>query len=160
MKVTKNCVVTINYTLKTDDGKEIDSSRDRGPLSFIHGTGNIIPGLDKEMADRQVGDSFAARIAPEDGYGLRDEALVRQVERTQLSEIEELRLGSLLEASVGDDEYVVFSVVAMDDKVVTLDANHPLAGCPLNFAVEVVGVREATTEELSHHHVHGEGCGC
>jgi FKBP-type peptidyl-prolyl cis-trans isomerase SlyD len=160
MKVTKNCVVSINYTLKSDDGQEIDSSRERGPLSFIHGTGNIIPGLDNEMANKKVGDSFSTRISPENGYGLRDEGLIRKVDRKQLAEIEDLRVGSLIEASVGEDEYVVFSVVAMDDDLVTLDGNHPLAGCSLNFDVDVVAVREATAEELAHQHVHAGGCGC
>ena len=159
MKVTKDCVVSINYTLKTDEGQEIDSSRDRGPLSFIHGSGNIIPGLERQMEGRVVGDNFSARIDPAEGYGERDEELVRKVDRKQLAEIEDLQIGSLLEAHV-ENEHVVFSVVSIDDETVTLDGNHPLAGCPLNFAIEVVAVRLATAEELAHRHVHSDGCGC
>jgi FKBP-type peptidyl-prolyl cis-trans isomerase SlyD len=153
MPIAQNDVVSIHYTLRDDGDRVIDSSASGQPLTYLHGQGNLIPGLERELAGRNIGDRLKVRIAPADGYGEHDKALVQQVPRRTLKGISDLRVGMRLQA--GGHHTVTVTHMAGD--MVTLDGNHPLAGQNLNFEVEITAIRPATEEELAHGHVHGEG---
>src|SRR5690606_7762956 len=127
MKITKNVVVTMNYTLKDDKGTVIDSSSENGPLSFIQGIVNIIPGLENEMEGKQKGDKFNCTITPTDGYGESDPNLIQKVERSQFADSDSLEVGMMFEVG-NDNQSFIARIVGLDDQNVTLDANHPMAG--------------------------------
>lgn len=152
MPIAHNDVVTIHYTLKDDADKVIDSSSGGEPLAYLHGHGNIIPGLERELAGKSVGDRLTVRVPAAEGYGEYDRALLQKVPRRALKGIANLRVGLRLQAG---HQAVTVTHIAGD--MVTLDGNHPLAGQNLNFDVEIAGVRPATEEELAHGHVHGDG---
>jgi FKBP-type peptidyl-prolyl cis-trans isomerase SlyD len=148
-------VVSIHYTLRDDDGDEIDSSADGEPLEYLHGAGNIVPGLEAAMAGRKVGDKFKVDVAPADGYGEVEEDQVRAVPRTDFPDGVEPEIGMQLFARGPDGNPMPVWVVSADDEEVVLDANHPLAGETLHFEVEVVAIRAASAEEIDHGHPHG-----
>ena len=156
MRIAKNTVVAIDYTLTDDDGHVLDSSDGREPLSYLHGTGGIIPGLERELDGKQAGDELKVAVTPEDGYGQRNEALRQEVPRSQFDEVENLDVGMQFRVDSNAGPLVI-TVVEIVDDVVTVDGNHPLAGVNLNFAVTVREVRAATEEELAHGHAHGPG---
>lgn len=154
MTIKEKTVVSIHYTLTNDNGDVIDTSDDGKPLSFISGLGALIPGLEKELMGKSTGAKFNTRIEPAEAYGERRDELVEKVPRDQLGNIPDLKPGIQLQGQADNGQVLTFTVIAMDDQTVTLDSNHPLAGVALNFAVEVVGIREPTSEELDHGHVH------
>jgi FKBP-type peptidyl-prolyl cis-trans isomerase SlyD len=154
MSIAQDQVVSINYTLKDDAGAVIDRSAAGEPLTYLHGHGNLIPGLERELAGKNTGDRLQVKIAPADGYGEYDRALVQKVPRRALKGIAEVRVGMRLQAQTADGARPV-TVTQLTGDMVTLDGNHPLAGKNLNFEVEVAQVRAATAEELAHGHVHG-----
>jgi FKBP-type peptidyl-prolyl cis-trans isomerase SlyD len=156
MPIGPNDVVTIHYTLRDDADKVIDSSAGGEPLAYLHGRGNIINGLERELAGKSVGDRLKVRVAPGEGYGERDPSLVQKVPRRALKGIADLRVGLRLQAGT-DHGHRAVTVTHIAGDMVTLDGNHPLAGQNLNFEVEVTAVRAATEEELAHGHVHGAG---
>ncbi|HXW74944.1 MAG TPA: peptidylprolyl isomerase [Steroidobacteraceae bacterium] len=156
MSITQDQVVTIHYTLTDDAGNVIDSSSGRDPLMYLHGHGALIPGLERELAGKSAGDRLTVSIAPADGYGEYDRALVQQVPRRTLKGIANVQVGMRLQAQTAEGPRPV-TVTHLSGDMVTLDGNHPLAGKKLNFAVEVTAVRAATAEELAHGHVHGPG---
>lgn len=156
MQVAANTVVAFDYVLTAPDGKVIDSNEGAGPLAYIHGQGQIIPGLEAALEGRTTGDAFQVTVPPEKAYGVRDSALVQVVSRDMFESVNELEVGMRFRASLEDGEHV-FTIVGLDDKQVTIDGNHPLAGTTLRFDVKVVEVRAATAEELDHGHVHGAG---
>ncbi len=156
MNIEKNRVVTLHYTLRDDQGTVIDSSSGRGPLSYIHGKGNIIPGLEQALAGRVAGDKLDVTVAPDRGYGRRDERLVQIVPRTKFSEVSEITPGMQVRSN-GPQGPRMMTVVRIERDFVTVDANHPLAGRTLHFSLEIEEVRKATHEEVSHGHVHGPG---
>ncbi len=158
MQITKNSVAAIDYTLTNDGGEVLDTSEGHEPLAYLHGVGGIIPGLERELEGKQVGDQFQAIIVPADGYGVRNDALEQEVSREQFEGAEDLELGMQFQVE-SDNGPMVVTVVEIDDDVVTIDGNHPLAGENLHFDVTVREVRQATDDELSHGHVHGTG-GC
>src|ERR1700741_4647431 len=151
MAITQDSVVTIHYTLKDDAGEVIDSSAGGEPLAYLHGHGNIVPGLEREPSGKSGGDRPQGRGPAAGGCGEYARALVQQVPRRALKGIANLRVGLRLQAG---HQAVTVTHVAGDR--VTLDGNHPLAGQNLNFDVEITAVRPATEEELSHGHVHGD----
>lgn len=153
MKIAENKVVAIDYTLKDDDGQVLDSSEGREPLSYLHGVGGIIPGLEKELDGKQTGDQLQVAVAPGDAYGERNEALRQNVSRDQFEGVDNLAPGMQFRVDVKGNP-VVFTVVEVGNEIVTIDGNHPLAGVNLNFAVTVKDVREATPEEIAHGHAH------
>ncbi|MCB9897952.1 MAG: peptidylprolyl isomerase [Planctomycetes bacterium] len=157
MQITEHTVVLLDYKLTDDDGELIDASEDGQPLAYVHGTGSIIPGLERELDGKQDGDALSVRIAPEDAYGEHDETLLHTVARSQLPAEVEIEEGMQFEAESDEGEVQVLTVVEIDGEDITLDGNHPLAGVALNFEVKVVGVRQATAEEIEHGHVHGPG---
>ena len=156
MTITTNSVVLFDYTLTDDDKDIIDSSKDGGPLAYLHGEGQIVKGLEKAMEGRKVGDSFSVTVAPEEGYGLPDPAKVAVVTANQIEGGEELEEGMQLEASNEHGEQIVV-VTKIEGDQVTLDGNHPLAGMTLHFDITIREVRSATAEEIAHGHVHGPG---
>jgi FKBP-type peptidyl-prolyl cis-trans isomerase SlyD len=156
MQITKNAVVAIHYTLTDKSGAVLDTSQGREPLEYLHGRGNLIHGLEKELEGKQEGDKFNITVPPEEAYGTRDENLVRPLSRKAFKDVEDLTPGMRFQSKT-ESGTETFTVTKIDDEKVTVDGNHPLAGEPLTFAVEVSGVREATAEELSHGHVHAPG---
>ena len=156
MKIEKNRVVQIHYTLKDDQGEILDSSVGQSPLPYIHGVGALIPGLEKQLAGKSAGDKFTAVIAPAEGYGEYDEDQVFEVPADGFQGDDELELGMQVQLDT-EDGPAIATVTAIDGQVVTLDLNHPLAGISLYFDVEVMEVREATSQELDHGHVHTPG---
>lgn len=156
MAIAQNDVVTIHYTLKDDADKVLDSSAGRQPLAYLHGHGNLVPGLERELAGKSAGDRLKVRVSPADGYGEYDRTLVQQVPRRALKGIDNLRVGLRLQAGTPRGAQTV-TVTHIAGDMVTLDGNHPLAGQNLNFEIEITAVRAATREELAHGHVHGDG---
>ena len=156
MQVANTKVITIDYTLTDAAGEVIDSSQDDGPLTYLHGSGNIIPGLEAALEGKSAGDSLKVTVEPENAYGERDEALVQTLPRDRFPD-GEVEVGMRFRAQSGDETQVL-TVVAMSPEDVTIDANHPLAGQTLSFDVTVRSVRDATAEEIEHGHVHdGDG---
>ena len=155
MQIGDKKAVTFHYSLRDDGGNVLDSSEGREPLTYLHGQGNIVPGLEKALEGKQPGDEVKATVPPAEGYGTRDEANIRNVPRRKLPE-GKLAPGMRLQLRT-DQGPLVATVVALKGDYVTLDANHPLADKTLHFEVKVVDVRDATAEELEHGHVHGPG---
>ena len=153
MKIKKNAKVRIDYTLKNDDGEILDSSEGNEPMGFLHGIGQIIPGLEDALKGREAGDSFSVTIEPEMGYGEYDEELVFDIPREQF-EGQDVEVGMQVQATMQDESVQVLTIRGMNDDQVTLDANHDLAGETLHFDVTIVEVSEATKEELDHGHAH------
>lgn len=148
MKIAKECVVSIHYTLTDDRGEELDSSRGAAPLTYIHGTQGLIPGLEQALEGREAGDGFQASIQPQDAYGEINPALIQEVPLDALSGIEELKVGMRLQSRSPDGQMQMLIVDAIGAESATLNANHLLAGEVLHFDVAVEHVREATDEEL------------
>jgi FKBP-type peptidyl-prolyl cis-trans isomerase SlyD len=156
MHVAKDKVVTIDYTLTGDGGDVLDSSQGGEPLTYLHGAGAMISGLESALEGRNAGDTLKATVSPDQAYGQKDPSLVQPVPRERFSGVPDIRPGMQFTAQ-GQSGSRVVTVVAVDDQNVTVDANHPLAGQTLNFDVKIVDVRDATSEELSHGHAHGPG---
>lgn len=156
MTVKPDSVVSIHYTLKDDGGQVIDSSAAGDPLTYLHGRGQLIPGLERQLEGKNTGDRISVTVPPADGYGEYDGALVQQIPRRSLRGIANVKVGMQLRAQTDNGPRTV-TVTRVAGDLVTVDGNHPLAGKNLNFDVEVTGVRDATAEELSHGHVHGPG---
>jgi FKBP-type peptidyl-prolyl cis-trans isomerase SlyD len=154
MTISTNHVVSIHYTLTNDAGEILDSSTGNDPLAYIHG--NIIPGLESALTGRALGDKFKVSIAPEDGYGLRDNEMMQNVPKSAFQGVDEILPGMQFQAQSPQGMTLV-TVVDVDGDEVILDGNHPMAGMTLHFEVEVADIRDATSEELEHGHVHGPG---
>jgi FKBP-type peptidyl-prolyl cis-trans isomerase SlyD len=156
LSIKKDSVVTFNYTLKDDAGETIDSSAPGEPLAYLHGHGNIVPGLERELEGKAAHDKLSVKVTPADGYGEYSKELVQKVPRRALKGIAKVTVGMRLHAQTPEGPRAV-TVTALTGDMVTIDANHPLAGQNLNFDIEIVEVRDATEEELAHGHVHGPG---
>ena len=156
MAVAPDCVVTIHYTLKDDAGTVLDRSSPEEPLAYLHGHGSIIPGLERQLDGKNIGDALTVTIAPADGYGDYDERLVQSVPRRTLRGSKDVKPGMRLHAQTAEGPRAVTVTQVLGD-MVTLDGNHPLAGKSLHFDVRIEDIRPATEEELSHGHVHGPG---
>ena len=152
MIAEENKVVSIDYTLKNADGDVLDTSEGREPLDYLHGAGNIIPGLEEAISGKTTGESLQAVIAPAQGYGERHDEQVAKVPRADLAGIDNVTVGMQLQAETPQGPRVV-QVIEVEEETVTIDANHPLAGMTLHFDVRVTGVRDATAEEIEHGHV-------
>jgi FKBP-type peptidyl-prolyl cis-trans isomerase SlyD len=156
MQIAKDAVVTIDYTLKDPQGNVIDTSVGKQPLPYLHGAGNIIPGLENQLTGKKAGDKIVAVVQPEDGYGTHDPAQIHTVTRAAFPGVTNLEVGQQFQAK-GPNGPQAFRVTSVDGDNVTVDGNHALAGMVLTFDVTVKDVRAATKEELSHKHVHGPG---
>ena len=156
MQIAKDSVVAIDYTLTDDTGRVLDTSKDREPLSYLHGQGHIIPGLEAALDGKVVGDELKVTIPPEQAYGLRDDRMIQNVPVSSFSGVAEIQPGMQFQANTPGGPRVV-TVVGIEGDEVKIDANHPLAGVTLNFQVKIMDVRQALPEELSHGHTHGTG---
>ncbi len=156
MNIQKNCVVSIDYTLTDNEGSVIDTSLEREPLMYLHGSGGLLPGMEKALEGRMEGEKIKTTLLPEEAYGQRDEALLHRVPATDLAHIEDLKEGSQIQAQ-SETGNQIFTVILIKDGEITLDGNHPLAGITLNFEIDVKSVRAASPEELEHGHAHGVG---
>jgi FKBP-type peptidyl-prolyl cis-trans isomerase SlyD len=152
MQITKNTVAAIHYTLRDNEGNVIDTSSGREPLNYLHGAGNLIAGMEEGLEGKSKGDKFRLKIEPAKGYGEKDPAMIQQVPRSAFGD-QDVRPGMKFSTNHGN----VVTVTHVGLENVTVDANHELAGVELNFDVEVMEVRSATNEEISHGHVHGPG---
>lgn len=159
MKIAKNTVVAFDYTLTNKDGKVLDTSDGRAPLEYLHGAGNIISGLEKEMEGLGVGDKKRVEVAPEEGYGIVDPALIIEVPRSAVGFAGTIEPGMRFHAQDGQGGVHAFTVTGVTDEKIKLDGNHPLAGVTLFFDVEVKGIRAATGDEVSAGRVGASG-GC
>jgi FKBP-type peptidyl-prolyl cis-trans isomerase SlyD len=156
MLIAPEKVVLIHYTLKNDAGETLDSSSGGEPLAYLHGQGNLIPGLEKALEGKQAGDTLNVKVAAAEGYGERDDKLVQQVPRRQFGGAN-VQPGMQFHAQTSQGQTRVVTVTSIVGDMVTVDGNHPLAGENLHFEVEVNEVRDASAEELEHGHVHGPG---
>jgi FKBP-type peptidyl-prolyl cis-trans isomerase SlyD len=155
MQIAQDAVASIHYTLTDESGNKLDAS-DGTPLAYLHGNGNLIPGLERELEGKSAGDKLKVKIAAADAYGEYDKSLVQRVPRRALKGVGDLRVGTQLHTQSAHGVRAV-TVTQIVGDMVTIDANHPLAGQTLNFEVEIAEVRAATQEELAHGHVHGPG---
>ncbi|RMH45149.1 MAG: peptidylprolyl isomerase [Gammaproteobacteria bacterium] len=159
MKIEKDKVVSFHYRLTDIDGNLLEESFSGQPLSYLHGHGNLIPGMENALDGREAGDKFDVTIEPKDAYGEHHPGLVQRVPREAFQGVDDIQVGMRFRASTGQGEVPVV-VTEVSDTEVVVDGNHPLAGKTLKFDVEVTDVRDATAEELAHGHAHGpEGHG-
>ncbi len=157
MTISQNKVVTIHYkVVDTASGETIDSSEGGQPMTYLHGAQNIIPGLEQALEGKTVGDEFEVTIAAGDAYGEYSEDRVQQVPMEAFQGVEQVEPGMAFTAQTPNGP-VNLIVTEVDEAMVTVDANHPLAGKSLSFSVKVESIREASAEEMAHGHVHGEG---
>jgi FKBP-type peptidyl-prolyl cis-trans isomerase SlyD len=156
MQIAERTVASFHYTLTDDAGTVIDSSSGGEPLTYLHGVGGIVPGLEKAMEGRAPGDRFDVVVSPEEGYGTPNEMLIQVVPREAFQGVDDIQPGMHFQAQTPQGAISV-AVTKVEDGMVTVDGNHPLAGQTLHFAIEVVDVRDASVEEVVHGHVHGPG---
>ena len=152
MKIEKNKVGIFEYVLTDTDGEQIDASEGES-LAYLHGHGNLIPGLEIELEGKEAGNKFKTTIPAEQAYGERVEALVQTVPNSMFQGMDDLEIGMRFEAQSEQGMHSV-EITAIEGDQVTVDGNHPLAGETLNFAVEIVDIRDATKDELAHGHAH------
>jgi len=157
MQVAKNRVVLIDYHLTDPQGKVLDSSRGREPLAYLHGGGNIIPGLEEALTGRVKGEALTITVAPAKAYGEKDPSMIQAVSRDAFKGIDKIEAGMQFQTQGPGGQARVVTVTQVDANEVTVDANHPLAGVPLTFDVVIQDVRDASDEEIQHGHVHGAG---
>jgi FKBP-type peptidyl-prolyl cis-trans isomerase SlyD len=156
MQITDKTAVSIHYTLTNDSGEQLDSSLGGEPLVYLHGVGNIIPGLEQALIGKQAGEKLNVTIAPAQAYGELDESMVQVVSRKMFDGMD-IEIGMQFHADVSHGAGII-TIAEINGDDVTIDGNHPLAGVTLTFDVEVVDVRAASEDELTHGHVHGGGC--
>ncbi len=154
--IAKDSAAFFNYTLKDDEGNVIDQSPEGQPLAYLHGHGNIIPGLEKQLEGKSAGETLTATVEPEEAYGQYQEQAIQQVPRENFQGVDNIEVGMQFQSEAGGQTMLV-TVTDVTDKLVTVDANHPLAGKTLHFDVEITEVRAATEDEISHGHIHGVG---
>jgi len=148
-------VVSLNYTVKDTEGQVVDSSEGAAPMVYLHGQGNIIPGLEAALVGKAPGEEFDVTVEPADAYGEYNEEILQVVPRTVFEGIESIEAGMVFTAQ-DQNGPVQLTVAKVDGDDITVDPNHPLSGKTLHFSGSVIEVREATEEELTHGHVHGE----
>lgn len=156
MSIVKDKVVMMNYTLKDEAGTVLDTSEGNSPLAYLHGHGQIIPGLESELSGKNTGDKLKVEIEPANAYGEIHEQLIQTVPRQEFAQVPDLEVGMQFQVD-GPQGPMVFEIKEIKDTEVIIDGNHPLAGKKLFFDVEITEVRDATDEELAHGHAHGPG---
>ena len=157
MNIAKDAVVEIIYTLKDDDGNTVDSNVGSDALSYLHGHGNLVPGLEKALAGKAAGDQVSTIVSPEEGYGAYDESRTFEVPKSELGPNVTPQKGMMLTMRGPNGMAVPVTVMKVKMQSVVLDGNHQLAGKNLHFDVTVQSVRKAKKEELAHGHAHGPG---
>ena len=155
--IGENSVVSVNYTLTDDAGKVLDSSDGSKPMVYLHGAGNIVPGLEKALVGKSAGDSLKVRVEPAEAYGEVIPNGVKTIERAAFEGVDTVEVGMAFQAQAPDGSSQHIMVTKVEGDNVTIDINHPLAGVALNFDIKILSVREATKEELDHGHTHEDG---
>ncbi len=156
MQITDKKAASFHYTLTNEAGETLDSSKGAEPLTYLHGAGNIIPGLEQALEGKEAGDKFKVTIDAENAYGEKQPEMVQVVPKSMFDGMP-VEPGMQFQAQVSSGPGII-TVIEVNGDEVTIDGNHPLAGEALTFEVEVTEVRDATDEEIEHGHVHGEGC--
>jgi FKBP-type peptidyl-prolyl cis-trans isomerase SlyD len=156
MNITRNTVVSFHYTLSDASGRELESSRGGEPMSYLHGAGNIIPGLEKALEGRATGEAFRVTVEPAEAYGEKKGPNIQRIPSKHFRDPRRLSTGQVVGLQTREGPVQV-TIVKVGRFHVDVDASHPLAGQPLTFDLEVTAVREATEEEQSHGHAHGPG---
>lgn len=158
-KVENNQVVSMHYTLKDQEGNVIDSSEGQEPLTYLHGAGNIIPGLEQALTGKAVGDQLQVKVEPKDAYGDVNPELVQKVSIQMFEGVDDLAPGMVFQVQADENMPPQRIVIqSVEGEEVTVDGNHPLAGVQLHFDVGIVSMREASETELEHGHVHSSSC--
>lgn len=160
MKITKDKVVEMHYTLKNDAAEVIDSSSGQEPVSFLQGHGNIIPGLESALEGMAAGESCDVSVKPADGYGEVHSEAIQEIPMEALKDIENLSLGMELQSKDAQGNPFIVRVDEIKKEAVVVNGNHPLAGQTLHFNVNIKSVRAASDDELTHGHVHSKGASC
>jgi FKBP-type peptidyl-prolyl cis-trans isomerase SlyD len=153
-KIQDGVIVSLAYTL-TVDGEELDRADANDPLEYLHGAENIVPGLEDALTGKKVGDKLSVTLRPDQAYGEYSDDDIEVVDRDEIPDADRLRSGMLIEAEDEDGNVTMGIVREINDDRIILDFNPPLAGKTLTYNVEVLGLREADTEELAHGHPHG-----
>ena len=158
MQIAPNTVVTMTYTLTNAEGQVLDQVDASHPFVYMQGAHNIIPGLEQALAGKQAGDTAVVTVQPEDAYGEYNEQLTQQVPRQMFGNVPEdqLVVGAQFQAQTNGGVEII-TIADVDGDMITIDANHPLAGETLTFDVRILDVRAATPEEIEHGHAHGQG---
>lgn len=155
MKIADDKAVAIEFTLKDEAGEVLETSVGKKPLWYLHGLGNLVPGLEKELAGKAAGDVVDVKLEPKDGYGERDDKEIRNVPLRKFK-APRIQVGGRYQIQLADGPRVVL-VKAVNGDYAQVDGNHPLAGKTLHFNVKIVEVRAATDDEREHGHVHDPG---
>lgn len=157
VKIEKDCVVVANFHLYDGGGELLDSSDAGGPLTYLHGAEELLPGLEVALAGHVVGDKLSVELKPDEAFGHREDALVDKAPRANFPGIDHIEAGMQFQTEMDDGAPMVVTVTHVDDRWVTVDGNHELAGKHLRFELEVMDVRKASDEEIAQGHVHGPG---
>lgn len=157
MQVSDKMAVSIHYTLTNSAGETLDSTKGEEPMVYLHGAGQIISGLEDALKGKNVGDHLNTTIAPAEAYGEIREDMVQEVPLSMFEGIDKVEVGMQFHADASHGVNVV-TITKIDGDHATVDGNHPMAGQALTFDVEVVDIRPATEDELSHQHIHGKNC--
>jgi FKBP-type peptidyl-prolyl cis-trans isomerase SlyD len=159
MEIAKDCVAGLAYTLKDDDGQVIDTNIGGQTLFYLHGHGNLVPGLERELEGKKEGDELEVVVSPEEGYGQRDESRTFEVPKSALPAGSTPVKGMALTMHDNQGRQIPVTIAKVKLNTVVMDGNHPLAGKNLNFKVTVLSVRKAKREEIAHGHAHAPGHG-
>ena len=159
MKITEGHVVNIEYTLTNVAGEKIDNSEEGKPFAYLHGKNNIVPGLEKELTGKSVGDLINVTVKPEDGYGEIKAELIQEVPRNAFDEVKSIEIGMQFQANDDDGQNQLVTITDIQEATVTVDGNHPLAGETLIFDARIENIRLASEEELKCGYAQGK-CGC
>ena len=155
MNIETKKAVTLAYTLTDDDGKVLDTADANEPFIYLHGSGGVIPGLEKALDGKTVNDELTIKLQPSEAYGDYSDALIQEVPKEMFSEMDDktLFVGAQFHAETNQGMQVV-TVNSINDETITIDGNHPMAGKNLNFEVKILAIRDATEDELAHGHIH------
>ncbi|WP_394203663.1 peptidylprolyl isomerase [Shewanella waksmanii] len=156
MSIQDNKVVQFIYTLKDEQGEVLETNEGLDPIAYLHGNDNMMPGVEDALTGREEGDEFSVTLAPETTYGIRNENAEQRVPIKHLQGEKKWKPGmrAIVNTEQGQRQVTVLKVGKF---MATIDINHPLAGRELTFDLKVIGVRDATDEEIAHGHAHGVG---
>lgn len=157
MQIKDDTIVTFDYTVLDEKGDLIESSKDQGPMRYLHGAGRIVSGLEAALDGKKTGDTLSVTLSPEQAYGKRDDTRIHVFNKNELSGLGEVKIGTQLKAE-GDSGTRILTISKIEDDEITLDENHPLAGKTISFDITVTDVRPATDEELGHTEHHDVRC--
>lgn len=159
MTIEKHKVVSIDYILTNDEGDILDTTQDESPLEYLHGANNLLPALESALEGKGLKARVQTKVSPEEGYGVYDEELTQTVPLSSFPNPEQIKAGTQFQVETSQGIKIA-TISRVENGELTVDLNHPLAGQNLNFDIQVVGIRDATAEEIENGHIHTEGCSC